>query len=107
MTDLKTRVAEAIEDATIYTKGFPNGHLEVIKTWSPVMAQAALSVIEPEVRKLVKALEDGCLWVEEMGVGINKWAGDAVGLHARQENSNAWKRGVKALLAALPPEWRK
>ena len=47
MTDRQTKaVAEAIENATIYTEGFPNGHVEVIQAWSPVMAQAAIAACD-------------------------------------------------------------
>lgn len=52
------------------------------------------------LKQMTATLIDGCLWVDEMQIGVNKWAADAVGLLARQDNLNAWKTEAKEMIAA-------
>lgn len=59
------------------------------------------ATIQGDIANAITTLEDGCLWVDEMQVGVNKWAGDAVGLLARQDNLNAWKKQAQEALTRL------
>lgn len=69
------------EDIAISQQAYMDGH------------QAATQANREALGEVLEALKDAQLWIDEMQVGVNKWAGDSVGLIARQQNLTAFRNG--------------